>query len=1547
MKYCRKYSLRKPAAVIPILFALVCALAVGGVFFVAFEFMYSAEALSGGRAEVRDESARDRARQAVAPVVEGAGAGGFAGIPAVIEANWGQLGRDVQFVSRGAGYAVEFDAKGLEVAAGGVVGEGESRIGIEFVGAGERAREGAGGIAWKGREELRGRVNYLVGRGADWRADVPLFGSVEAKEIFAGVDCITKVGEEPEFDLTVAPHADVRGIRMRLSGAERVSVDGAGNLILRSRAGEVRLAKPRTYQDGEAGDSVRHMVDARYVLESRNVVGVRVGAYDRDLPLVIDPTISVSYVTFLGGAGSEQAFGVAVGPSGKVYVSGSTTQANFPALSGNAEGVGGGASDFFVAEIDPTKSGAASLVYLTFIGGSGNETGGKLAVNATGEAAVVGLTTSADYPVTDATKRTSGTNDLAISVLGAAGNSFVFSTLLGGSGAEGVNGTPAVAFDPQGNVVVAADTTSTDLGVSAGAYATAYGGGNSDGMLAVYGPAGTLGYLTYLGINAQVAVTGVAEDLLGQAYVAGYTSQPVSGTFATTNGFQVTYGGGPFDGFVVCIAPNGLGTADLKFGSYLGGSAADEPLAIAVDNTIPATVYVTGLTESVNFPSSGSVGAGFQGKLNAPINGFVTAISQTPAGVTSLAYSTYLGGSAQLGDTLLGIVALGPDAVYVAGRANSADFPVLSSLQSFSGTSDAVVAKFDTTQAGAGSVIYASYLGGRNNALANGVAATNGGGVYVAGTSSSPDFLLGGNPQNGAQPVCASCSQTPAMADAFLVAITETATAGPIVKFNANQLNFGNQLVGTPNPPQVAVIENAGTVPLSISGEAIVGVNASDFSISDSQCPASPGAPATLQPTATCSITVAFSPSLGGNESAALSFTDNATGSPQSVNLVGKGLEPLVVFSPPLLSFAGQAEGSTSAQQQVSLNNIGNMPLVITLVTLKGSSAFEFAGLNNCTNPPTLQPGSSCTLSVAFAPAGVGSFAGSVQVSDNQGNDTSSTQTIELSGTGLPPSPTVALSPASINFGLEPTGRQSGPQPVTLSNTGTLPLQISSISVTGNQSADFTLTLGTTCPINGGSVSAGNSCMLDLAFSPTDLGQRTSVLSISDNATGSPHTVALAGIGTSAALTVNSTALAFGPQTLAVAAPAQSTTITNSGGSAIQISGIGISGPNASDFAQANNCPELVNPGTQPCVMQVTFTPKGGGPRSAAIFVADSAPDSPQVIALSGTGLVPALQFGAASPTFGPQLVGMASAAKTVNLQNVGNGGLMISQVGITGANATDFSASNNCGKMLVPRGVCVVQIVFKPIVAGAPTALLQVVDNAPDSPQSVQVSGAATDFEIGAAGGGGLAAAVSAGDTATYDLQVTPEGGFKGQVQLECDGAPAETSCAVNPATVNVNGSAQARFEVTVKTQGAGMAPVLVKMRRDWWGVAALVILVMAWCVGVGVWCLLGRRRVLVEAFGCAAVLGVVLIVAGCGGGGSLSSSGGGPPSSAGTPTPAGSYTLTVTGSSGGVSRKVSLTLAVQRSARLEGGAQRAGFGMTDVCWEEKFSEGARFSLN
>ncbi len=1333
---------------------------------------------------------------------------------------------------------------------------------------------------------------------------------------------LLRLGMQPEFDLTVAPHADVRGIRMKLSGAERVSVDAAGNLILHSRAGEVRLAKPRTYQEGEGGDSARRMVEARYVLEGRNVVGVRVGTYDRELPLVIDPTISVSYVTFLGGAGSEQAFGVAVGPNGKVYVSGSTTQANFPALSGSAEGAGGGASDFFVAEIDPAKSGAASLVYLTFIGGSGSETGGKLAVNASGEVAVVGLTTSSDYPVTDATRRTSGTNDLAISVLGAAGNSFEFSTLLGGSGAEGVNGTPAVAFDPQGNVVAAADTTSTDLGVSAGAYATAYGGGNSDGMVAVYGPAGTLGYLTYLGINAQVAVTGVAEDLLGQAYVTGYTSQPVSGTFATTNGFQARYGGGPFDGFVVCIAPNGLGTADLKFGSYLGGSAADEPLAVAVDNTIPATVYVTGLTESVNFPSNGATGAGFQTKLNGPINGFVTAISQTPAGVTSLAYSTYFGGSTQLGDTLLGIAALGPDAVYVAGRANSADFPVLSSLQSFSGASDAVVAKFDTTQVGAGSLIYSSFLGGRNNALANGVAATSAGGVYVAGTSSSPDFPLAGNPQNGAQPVCASCSETPAMADAFLVAITETATAAPIVEFNANQLNFGNQLVGMPNPPQVAVIENAGTVPLSISGEAIVGVNASDFSMSDSQCPASPGSPATLQPAGTCSITVTFSPSLGGNESAALSFTDNATGNPQSVNLVGKGLEPLAQISPPAVSFGSQPVGTQNATQNVTVTNSGDVALNISEMLITGVNSTEFLpkGANTCTASGPIAAGASCIVSIAFRPDATGQFTATLEFVDNAGNNPASMQSVTLTGTGIPPSPIVALTPSTVSFGFQIFGTQSGPQPVTLTNSGTLALQVSGIAVSGAQPGDFVMGAGSTCPAAGGTLAAAGSCLMNLVFAPSQTGQRTAVVSVVDNAPGSPQQVSLSGVGTSASLSVNSTALAFAAQTLAVPTAAQSATVRNTGGSAIQISGITESGTNAGDFQESSNCPLTMNAGAS-CAVNAVFSPTGGGARSAAIFVADNAPGSPQVIALSGTGLVPEAQLGAASAAFGPEIVGMASAAKTVNLQNVGNGGLAISQLGLAGVNAADFSASNDCGKMLAPGKVCGVQIVFNPMAPGPREAVLQITDNALDSPQSVQVSGAATDFEIGAAGGGGLAEAVSAGDTAKYALQVSPEGGFKGQVTLECDGAPAETSCAVSPATVNVNGNAQAGFEVTVKTQGASSV-AWWRMRRDWRGVARGVELVacgvgiwgLAWmCWTVGSADLVRRRRVWVGVFGCAVVLGVMSVVAGCGGGGLVDSSGGGPGSSVNTPTPAGNYTLTVTGSSGGVSRKVSLTLAVE----------------------------------
>jgi large repetitive protein len=224
---------------------------------------------------------------------------------------------------------------------------------------------------------------------------------------------------------------------------------------------------------------------------------------------------------------------------------------------------------------------------------------------------LAGVTTSADYPVTDASVLTAGpggiaVNDATITEIDPSGAKLVYSTLFGGNGNEATVAQGGIAFDSLGNIFVAMDTKSTNLTVTPvgapGPFQSVYGGGSSDGFLAVFQPVVTgsvahLKYCTYLGIDAQAPVTGVGVDSVGNAYLAGYTSDPL-GTLVTTNGFQTTYGGGTYNAFVMKILPSGTGAEDLSYGTFLGGSGSDEALAIAVSKQLPGTAYVTGTTTS-------------------------------------------------------------------------------------------------------------------------------------------------------------------------------------------------------------------------------------------------------------------------------------------------------------------------------------------------------------------------------------------------------------------------------------------------------------------------------------------------------------------------------------------------------------------------------------------------------------------------------------------------------------------------------------------------------------------------------------------------------------------------------------------------------------------------------------------------------------------------------------------------------------------------------------------------------------------------------------
>ena len=432
-----------------------------------------------------------------------------------------------------------------------------------------------------------------------------------------------------------------------------------------------------------------------------------------------------------------------------------------------------------------------------------------------------------------------------------AGAHLFFSTIFGGSGAESLNGTGGIAFDSSGDVYIASDTTttpvdsaSTDLPVTAGAYQSAWDGESSDGFLAIFQPplasggAATLKYCSYLGTNSAGApgVGGIAVDGSGNAYIAGWASSS-AGSFPSTNAFQASYGGGTSDAFLMKISPLGKGSQDLVYATLIGGSGSDQALAVALDSLTTPNAYVTGATQSSDFPMHGATGA-YQGTLHtsATANAFLAVVGQDAlSGQTSLKYSTYLGGSET--DAGQGIAVAAQNAVYVTGKTTSWDFPWHDNLQPFNGAGDAFVAKLDPTSAGSASLIYATPLGGTSptggsaNAAGNGIVADTSGHVYLAGATTSANFptaVTTENPVNGFQTNCSSCGQTPPASDAFVAEIAESASHAPSVYFSVASVPFTGAGVGL----QFAGVLNGGEAPLAISAINVTGPNSGDFALS-------------------------------------------------------------------------------------------------------------------------------------------------------------------------------------------------------------------------------------------------------------------------------------------------------------------------------------------------------------------------------------------------------------------------------------------------------------------------------------------------------------------------------------------------------------------------------------------------------------------------------------------------------------------------------------------------------------------------------------------
>jgi len=1416
----------------------------------------------------------------------------------------------------------------------------------------------AGDMQWRGEGKLTSETNYFKGNDpAKWRTHVAHFSRAIAKDVAPGVDVVAYGNERAlEYDLRVGPGVDARSLRLQISGAEKMKVDADGNLVILVAGQEIRMKKPAMYEEmnnerSRKGDSVdakpqRRPVAGGYALESDGTVGFQIEARNtiaqmngtnpssqgtRNLDaagtLVIDPSLSVTYSTFLGGAGDDSATSIVADSSGKIYVSGTTTSATTFSETSKKLGAGGGTSDFFIAKIDPTQSGLNSLVYLTFIGGSGDEEGGFLAVDANGNAAIGGTTTSTDFPVTDGSTRTAGANDATITEINSTGAQLIFSTLFGGSGAEATQGPGGIALDSLGNVFVVMDTNSTDLTTTPGAFQTLYGGGTSDGFLAIFQPGTTptLKYCTYLGLDAQASVTGVAVDSVGNAYLAGFTSNP-GGTLITTNGFQTTYGGDPFDGFVMEITPAGNGSADMAYATFLGGASSDKALAIAVGTNLPATAYVTGSTQSSNFPTSGSV-AGLQSSLKGTTNAFLSVISQNPTtGLTSLAYSSYLGGSET--DTGQRVFFAAVNQVYLVGTTTSWDFPWRDNFQPFNGDAAAFVLMLDPTSPGTASLLYSTPLGGTApvgvtaGSSGNAIAADVTGDVYVVGATSTGDFPRAGNPMNGMQPTCASCQLAPPQNDAFAVKITPSRAMNPSVSFNAANLNFGSQPVGVANTAQLPVaVINTGDAPLSVSSVAITGPNSSDFSAVNT----APCLTSTISPGSTCAFEMQFAPSVVGLEGAFLSFTDTAPGSPHVLALLGTGAGPLAVPSPSRINFGSVPVGTTPSQT-IKLTNMGNQTLQITNIALAGNNIAQFP-LSADTCSASLAAGVSCGFSITFTPSVAGAFSAAVNITDSSGNVSSAVQTIPLTGNATPAAPILNVSPTALVFASQAIGSTSGNQTVTLSNQGSAALNISSIAVAGSSASSFAIIpVGSSpCP-SSGTVPAAATCTVTINFTPLSTGTKNASLSLSDNAAASPQTVSLTGTAVGPTIGLSASSLNFGSQPAGTTSSAQTVTVTNNGATSLGISGVVLAGTNPSDFIETNNCPQSLG-ASGSCLITVQFHPAATGPedRAATISISDNAPQSPQTIALTGTATVATVTVSPSTLNFGSQLVGgTPSSPVAVTVTNTGQGALTVSGVNVS--DTADFTLTNNCARAVPGAGTCTVQVAFSPAApasaqcgstSGTKTATLTLMDNATNSPQTVALNGIATDFCPNPPTVGGNNLTVTQGTTAVFHLAVNSTDGFAGTVGLACAGAvPGAGSCTTSTSTLTVPANGQAPFRVSVPTASEFVSPNAMEFRTPPWNWYALMIAILGLSS-------LGRRSMRDSALGrghqnsgtvsdfwgksmmriapvCALLFILLFAMSACGGGASSS-------------TQANTYSFTVTATSGGATRTIALTLTVQ----------------------------------
>ncbi|HEX4770906.1 MAG TPA: choice-of-anchor D domain-containing protein [Bryobacteraceae bacterium] len=575
----------------------------------------------------------------------------------------------------------------------------------------------------------------------------------------------------------------------------------------------------------------------------------------------------------------------------------------------------------------------------------------------------------------------------------------------------------------------------------------------------------------------------------------------------------------------------------------------------------------------------------------------------------------------------------------------------------------------------------------------------------------------------------------------LVVPISGTGAKASALKFSLPGVSFGGQDVLTHSAPVTVALSNPGVetvlFQLGIDGrfssddytatpEYFIGPNTCTIVDSSFRLPGG----------GSCAVSLTFFPNAPGLRTARLTIGDNFSMVATSIPLTGVGITTSasehLIFAPEWLSFSA-ALGSSSAPQSFTLVNVSKDDLNVYVGPIDRGDlggGFTISSSSTCgfEDTFTISPGQFCELQVTFRPDSLESTAVELVIAYSD-NEVSSTSTVELYGIGQSPSKTLSV-PASLTFKPQAFGIASAPQAITIQNTGNAPIDFTGFAITGSRSNFFAIA-SNSCPP---SLAVSDACTIGVIFTPGKDVQ-TATLAITDDAVGSPHSIALTGTSVTArnALQVPPAA-AFGALDVGAksALPVQILNVGNAT-SSVRVSDYRLTGANATDFAiSANTCTtsygNRIPPGAR-CSLKIQFAPAAAGLRTGSLQITNDGSGSPETTLLTGVGQTKdaSLSLFPDGVSFGTSVVGISSASQLVKVTNIGNTAVQLRYT-ISGSNAADFSISknlcSNLGNMLPAGDACTLSLALKPSAAGGRTARLQITDVLSGTVQSITLEG-------------------------------------------------------------------------------------------------------------------------------------------------------------------------------------------------------------------------------